>query len=781
MSVALKALVNFINASVGLAVRQPIACLLFFVVITGLSLWQLNTLSFDSSTESFLQENDPHRLEYLKFEDQYGLSAYFIVMLEDQQLFSAAGAARLKNLHTDLETQVKNLASVESLLNARSISSEDDDIIIDQFLASDLSATIDWQQKQQQAINTPYYLNRLVSATGDAAGIILFLSQYDENNRRLDITRVQHVLSDIEAVLQTHQVNFAKPLLVGGSPVISAVLTKTTKDEMLFFVILASLVVAVILFAIFRRLSAVIFPLLCLFATIVMVLAIMARFQFSVQISSIILPSFLMAVGVANAVHFLRAFYPAFNRSHDRYQAIHEAVEHTGVAMFFTTLTTSVGLFSFVNSNVASIANFGIFSAVGIWLAYFITLFCLPAILVLLPQKAKPIKQLQSSERLQSFVQGYVAVLDTFKRSIIVIAVGVLLLSLSIASQLQFSLNVLEWFDEESAVRTTNTQIEQQMGGTMQVEILIRNAQSIGKPLTLEQLQLLDDWLTALQQTPPMGIPIDSVISVLNMLKEANQVLLPELGYELPISQELLAQILLLLQFDADHSLNRLMNTDMSEVRITLSIPWIDSLQYDAFIAVLEQDFAQQTQQQLDITMTGMATLTNKAFKAQITSMLVSYIYAGVVILLLLILLSKSMRLGLLIMALPNITPIAIALAVMQVFSIPLDIFTILIGSIAIGLIVDDTIHLLYTFRRFLAESGNTLQAMTATLLTTGKALSATSLVLCIAFLMYCLSSLNNLIAFGYLTALCIVLALIADMVVLPAILLLMFKNKKID
>ena len=776
----MKALVTFIDASVGLAIKRPIACLFFFFVVTLLCLWQLKSLSFDSSTESFLRADDPHRIEYLKFEDQYGLSAYFIVMLEDAQLFSAEGVARLAALHTDLEANVSNLSRVESLINTRSISSEDDDIIIDRFLAGYLTADMDWQKKKQEAINTPYYVNRLVNSAGDAAGIILFLSQYDENNKRLDIKRVQNVLSDIEIVLQRQQMHFERPLLLGGSPVISAVLTKTTKDEMLFFVVLASLVVALILFVIFRRLSAVIFPLLCLFITIVMVLAIMARFQFAVQISSIILPSFLMAVGVANAVHFLRAFYPAFNLTHDRYQAIHEAVEHTGVAMFFTTLTTSVGLFSFVNSNVASIANFGIFSAMGVWFAYFITLFCLPAILVLLPQKGKAIPAQQQSEKMRYWLSRYVALLDRFKRTIVFATGCILALSIGIASQLEFSLNILEWFDAKSPIRTTNTAIEQQMGGTMQMEILVRNALPVGRPLTLEQLQMLDEWLTTLQKSPPMAVSIDSVISVLNMIKEANQVLLPGLGYQLPMSQELLAQILLLLQFDADHSLNKLMNHDMSEIRITLSIPWIDSLQYDRLVTMLEEDFTQHTNQQLAITMTGMATLTNKAFKTQIHSMLVSYIYAGVLILLLMMLLSKSIFLGTMIMALPNITPIAVVLAFMQLFAIPLDIFTILIGSIAIGLIVDDTIHLLYTFRRFLPSSDNTLQAMTTTLLTTGKALTATSLVLCIAFLMYCLSSLNNLIAFGYLTALCIALALIADLLVLPAILLLMFRNKEI-
>lgn len=765
----MKTLERLLSSSVAACIRYPLLCVVCLLFTTLVSLWQLQHLSFDSSAESFLKPDDPERLDYLTFENQYGLSAYFIVLVRDEALFTVDGIDRLQRLHQALEQHVAELDSVESLLNARFISSEGDDILIDVFLPAGYSDA-DLAIKRQQAIDTPYFLNRLVNGQGTAAAILLKLNQYTDSGHRFTIDRVQATMADIRRVLKQQQSDYRQPLLLGGSPAIGAELTRITKQEMLLFTALASLMIAVMLFTVFRRGSAVVLPLFCLFATVVMVLAMMAAGHFSVQVSSVILPSFLMAVGIADAVHFLRAFYPAFDHSGQRQQAIMQAIQHTGVAMFFTTLTTSLGLLSFAASKVTSIASFGLFAATGVWLAFLITVIALPAMLMLAPLKKRPLIPRQQSERMQLLVQRYVRWINRYSVSIITVGMLLLLLSTMLASKLVFSLNMLEWFDKQHSLRRDNQQIEQQMAGTMQVEILISRMPQAQQPLELSDLQQVDQWLDNIQQAPPQHIPISSAVSVLNLLKEANQVLQPEAGYRLPQTQQLMAQQLLLLSFDADNSLDKVMNPAMSEIRITLSVPWMDSLAYSRFVAQLSQRFYQQTQQ-LQLKMTGMATLSNKAFTEMTHSMLHSYIYAGISILLLLFLLAGRVSTGLMAL-LPNILPVAMVLAVMYLCGIALDMFTMLIGSIAIGLIVDDSIHLLYSFKQYYRQRQNTMQAMTDSLLSTGRALASTTLVLCFAFLIYCLSSLTNLTAFGFLTALCIALALVADLLLLPAILL---------
>lgn len=774
----MQALARFIASYVTLVIRYPKSLLAVFAILTLASLFYLKNLSFDSSAESFLHLDDPKRLEYLQFEDKYGLSAYLIVLIRDEQLFTAASIERLRALHQALEEGVPHLNKAESLINARFVYSEEDDIFIEPLIGEGTLSLAELENKKQAVLQTPYFINRLVNQQANATAIVLHLSQYDDKAERA-VNMAKHINQSISAaksIIAQQQANFAHPILLGGSPVIGVELTNLTQKEMVVFFLMATLTVAIALWLIFKRLTAVIFPLLFLFATIVWTLATMVLFDFAIQVSSIILPSFLMAVGVADAVHFLRAYYASLQQLNNVKAAIHAATEHTGVAIFFTTLTTSVGLLSFVNSNVASIANFGIFAALGVWIALLIIMTCLPAVLFLLPQKTKAANVKMGEAKHYQWLQHYVDWLSNHSKAILIASSSVLLLSLFLASQLSFSLNILEWFKKDYPIRQTTEMIEQQMASTMQLEVLVSRHDK--QSLQRDDFLRVDTWLQAIINDSIEDVVVSADTSIINLLKETNRVLSSDQAYQLADSQALLAQQLLLLQLGVD-DLDSLTTKNFDEIRISLATPWLDSYQYDRFIEQIQQRFVQQVGTEYQMIATGMASLTNKAFKDQVNSMIISYVYAGVVILLLIMLLARSVKLGTAIMLLPNITPIAMLLACMYVFNIPLDIFTILIGSIAIGLIVDDTIHILHTFQRFHAQMGDAKNAMLNSLQTTGNALVVTSVVLCLAFMVYGFSSLNNLVAFGYLTALCVLLALLSDLLVLPAMLLFLYNKNK--
>lgn len=760
----------FLQLLVRFALAKPwLSVVIFFLAFIS-SAWYVQFLSFDSTTQSFTKESDPARQAYLQFEEQYGLSAYFIVLVRDEHLFEPDGIERLRNLHQQIEQQVPYVLTVESIINARYVSSFDDDIIIDSFIGEQQLTLDQLKNKQDQASVTPYFKQRLLSSDHKTAAIIIALSQYDENHQRLKnaIRHMSDSYAAIQDILAQHQAHYPQELLLGGSPVVGIELTKITMQEMLLFSCLALLLVSLCLYCLFRRFTAVVYPLLLLVASNVMVLAIMATLGYAVQLSSVILPSFIMAVGVADSVHFLRAFYPAYELSGDKKEAIFTALEHTGIAMFFTSLTTSVGLLSFANSTVASIANFGVFAAIGVWIAWLITMYCLPAALLLSPIKECSNSKQQQAKQVYHIVYQYVAFVYNYKKTIVAASVAVLCLALLLVSQLQFSMDILRWFKADHPIPHVNQQIESELGGVAQLELLL--SRQDGQAFVLQDYQQLDKWLESVTQRQYAGLSISSATSVIELIKETHRALVPEQGYQLPQTQELLAQELLLLEFEPD-SLHQLVNQDFTELRLTLSLPWLDALQFNQLSKQLEQHFDQYFAGQLQASYTGMLALTNHTFQTQIYSMLYSYILAGFVILVLFILLLKSLRLGLVVMLIPNVTPIALVLALMYILDIPLDVFSLLIGSIAIGIIVDDTIHLLQTYRDKLQLYQQPIEAMSQAFLSTGKALFFTSIILTLAFLSYSFSSLATLLNFGLLTALCIVLALLADLFILPALL----------
>jgi predicted RND superfamily exporter protein len=171
-----------------------------------------------------------------------------------------------------------------------------------------------------------------------------------------------------------------------------------------------------------------------------------------------------------------------------------------------------------------------------------------------------------------------------------------------------------------------------------------------------------------------------------------------------------------------------------------------------------------------------MIPLLINTFAGSVHSSVTSYTIAFIAITFMMMLILGSVRIGLLSM-IPNLTPIILGLLIMSVANIPLDMFTLLIGSIAIGLAVDDTIHFMHNFRRYYLESGDSSKAIEQTFYTTGKAMVITTIVLSLGFYAYMMANMISVQNFGLLTGSVIVLALLADLLLAPALMIVAAKR----
>ena len=194
-------------------------------------------------------------------------------------------------------------------------------------------------------------------------------------------------------------------------------------------------------------------------------------------------------------------------------------------------------------------------------------------------------------------------------------------------------------------------------------------------------------------------------------------------------------------------------------------------------ISSREARFAKEFGPQVVVTTTGLLYLLTTSIDLMMRSTLISYIIAGILISLLMILLLHSWKMGLLSMF-PNLFPILFTLGMMGWLKIPMDMFSMLIGSIAIGLVVDDTIHFMRNYRRYLEETGSPTEAVHLTLQTAGRAMLLTTLVLSCGFGLFMFSPMKNLFYFGWLTAMTILLALLADFLIAPAMMILLDRRK---
>ncbi len=596
------------------------------------------------------------------------------------------------------------------------------------------------------------------------------------------------------------------PIQIAGSPIITHDLKSSLMRDLPRYMLLALVIIGGLLFVLFRRLSGVLIPLAIMFASLFTTVGLMGWTGTPFTVPTQILPSFLLAVCVGAAIHLMAIFYRDFDRTRSKQKSLAYALGHSGLPIVMTSLTTSGGLISFAGAELAPLAALGIFASTGVLVALAYTLIALPSLILLMPLKPKPQslalasngtvneesnsntfatprenKSSSSENRLQLWLDRFLTHCGDFaaKRPSTVIVGAALIFVLSVASisQLHFSHNILAWFPDSSPTKQATAQIDHRMKGSVSLEVVVdtHRANGLYDPNILMGLQKAGEELKAYNDE---FVFVGQTTSLSDIVKEIHRALnedQPEF-YVVPDDAQVIAQEIFLFSNSSAEDLEEVVDTQYSQARLTAKVPFVDSVSYLQFFNTMETRITELFPEDVELTFTGLLILLSRTINAVMISTVESYLIASVVITLLMILLIGEWRAGLLSM-IPNLFPIFVTLGLMGLLDIPLDMFTLLIGSIAIGLAVDDTIHFMHNFRRYFQETGSSFEAIHHTLQTTGRAMLFTSLVLASGFLNLTLSSMNNLTNFGLLTAFAIVMALLSDILLAPALMTVAYRK----
>jgi predicted RND superfamily exporter protein len=275
---------------------------------------------------------------------------------------------------------------------------------------------------------------------------------------------------------------------------------------------------------------------------------------------------------------------------------------------------------------------------------------------------------------------------------------------------------------------------------------------------------------------------VGKVFSINDILKETNQALHGNDAayYTIPQDRKTIAQELLLFENSGSDDLERIVDSRFSRTRITIKVPWVDLVIIDRFVKEVRAQFKKEFPPDIDVAITGLTPIMGKTITEAMHSMARSYVVAFIVISILMVVLVGDLKLGLLSM-IPNLLPIVVVIGIMGMAKVPMDMTALMIGSIAIGLVVDDTMHFMYNFRKYFYMTGDAIQAVESTLLGTGRAMLFTSIILSSSFFILMTATLRNSITFGFYTGLAIVLALLADFLIAPALMTLVTRFGKGD
>jgi predicted RND superfamily exporter protein len=568
-------------------------------------------------------------------------------------------------------------------------------------------------------------------------------------------------------------------IAVAGGPVNEEVYDRQIKKDMRFFTLVMLAVIIFFLLALFRRISGAIFPVVIVYSALFSTLGVMALCKVSISNFSAVLPSFLTAVGIADAVHILAIFYRHHQNGHGKEDAIAYSLGHSGLAVVLTSLTTAAGLLSFSMSDIGAIGNLGIFAAIGVMLALLYTVVMLPAFLAITPIKLKKMTTGQMGKKMMDRI--LIAMADFSSGNpvkILVVSTLILIVSIVFTFDLKFSHYHKNTFPKDMTLRKDEEFMDKHLKGIGSVEVVLDTKKENGlyEPGVLKRMDELG------QEIKDGNVYIGKVRSMLDILKETNQALHgnnPEF-YSIPDDKSLVSQELFLFENSGSDDLERVVDSRFSKTRISFKIPWLEVLETEKLSNDIHHRFKSRFEGLADISVTGMSPLMGKAVAKAIRSMSKSYVIAAFVISIMMIVLVGDVKLGLLSMF-PNLLPIILVMGIMGAFNVYVDLVALMICSIAIGLVVDDTMHFMYNFRKYYERFGDARQAVRETFLTTGRAILITALVLAANFFVLLFAKFTSTHKFGFFSGLVILFALLADFIIAPALMILAVRYLKIN
>ncbi len=696
-------------------------------------------LGVNNSIEVWIDREGPAFGAYREFLDAFGSEEYVLVLYRLPAEIDLPFLERLTDLRFELEEvagvrRVRDLAQVY----ARGFS----------LLGADAF--------RQELAGSPFYRHFLVSGDGGRAATWIELEGHEHRDRGAIMAAVEAAIeaSDLRAVLPDGEVHLA------GSPVIDRALDEGSRRAAQTFFPLVFLLSAVLLLAFFPRPYGVVIPFLSVGAGIVWILALMAAFGRSLNMVTVTLPPLLWVLGLSTSVHLLSRCRQLRAAGVGLDAAIRQAMAELARPCLLSAVTTALGFGSLAASSMQPVREMGIFAALGI-------LLCLAGNFLLFPflARALPPHPTAGLARRHPVLAALAGFIHRRPRSIVAAGTALGLALLVSLLGLRADANVIGFFKHDSPTAVTYNRVLADFTGPYSVEILLTPE---AETASLEVFRRLDELTSAFESRPGVA----KVLSAADLVKKAHQraIGLPPTVHVLPGDEAAFARAW---QDAGDHLGDELESFyhPPGTLRLSVLARPMSSAEHRGLLEDIRSALARLGpgwQPRLTGIVPLLVDMQERLLESQIRSFVLAFLLIGPVIALLL----RSARYAALSLA-PNVTPIVLSLGVMSLFDVALDPATVMIAGIALGIAVDDTIHLLESYLARRRAGMLASEAIDDSLQTVGRAMVRTSAITTLGFLVLCFSEFLPLLYFGLFTAIAMAAALLAALVVLPALLLL--------
>lgn len=759
-----------IRAWADFVITQRLYIIVASLVLLPAILFTGPEIPFDNSTERYFVAGDPALIEYDNLIELFGDNEYLIVGFE-----AAPGAADIFTADTlrdigrvsDFLEYHEYISQLRSISTFQYIHADGDDLSTD-YLIDDI----------EELIEDPAAIERVKTILNDEALALDTLITRDFRHTRI-AARVEYRGDTSETKIQlvqdlyrfVEEENIASDdyiLHLSGYPLVQERFETVSAEDTGFLIPIMVVVMLVILFASFRSVVATVIPWLIIACGILLVLEIQAYLGIPhTTIDSGALIPTLIIIGIGITVHVLLEFFYFMRAGNSGIDSARSTILNIWRPAFFTAITTSAGFYALSITKIMPIKEFALLGAIGPIILFLFALSVLPAALSYMKSIPNDTANILDAGVISSITGRVPDFTLKNKYKLLVLGLIVLVFSLWNIPNIKIDTNYVTLFKEQSPTRLDIIYFDDVYRGMMNLDIILDSGEvdGIKEPAFLTQLKEIESWLVERDTLGPVN-------SLVDYLQEINQSLNgddPDY-FRLPDSKEMTAQFLLL--YDSSGA-----NEDLSDIKdfdnrfARLVVPVVNmpasamKEELDSIEAYLRENYSQ-----LQPVITGTMALYTVQDIYISEGMAQSFIIALSVITVFFIFLFKSFKYGIL-SIIPSVLPIILAGSFAGWLGIYLDQSAVIIFAMTMGLAVDDAIHVMSRYLLAKNSGSNTKQSIQRAMDESGRAVIFSSMVLVFGFSVLCFGSFTTVIYVGLFGSIIMSLALLGDMIFLPAIL----------
>lgn len=729
-------------------------------------------LSFTSDYRVFFGDDNPQLLTYEALQKTYSKddNVSFVFKPDNGQVFAPGFLTALREL-TDEAWQIPYSTRVDSITNYQHSFADGDDLTVEDLVGADLELNpAEIQNIRTVALSEPQLVDKVISGDAQTTSInvTITLPQKSED----ETAEVMRFAEEMAAKFRTENPNVTL-VLTGVIPLNNAFNVSAKNDlEFLFPIMYAVLLLVMIV--LIRSATGTFTALLVIGLSVVTAMGVGGYLGIKLTPPSAIAPNVILTIAVADSVHLLVTMLREMRRGASKNAAIVESLRVNFGPVFLTSLTTVIGFLSLNFSDAPPFHDLGNISSVGVAAAWLYSILLLPALISILPIKIKAgqggAEKIAGMDQLANFV------IDKRKPVLIVMTLIVVGLAAAIP-RIELNDQFVKYFDSSLQFRADTDFATENLSGVYQVNWSLPSGESggISNPDYLAKAEAFSSWLKTQAGVAHVQSLTDT-FKRLNMNMHGDD---PDF-YKLPEERDLAAQYLLLFELSLPYGLdlNNQINVDKSAMRVIvttddISTNQLRTLEYAA-AAWLDTNFPEgKTEASSPFVMFAYISQRN------IIGMLTGTVTAFILISLSLMFALRNFRLGI-ISLVPNLVPIIMAFGIWSVFVGEVGLASSVVTATSLGIIVDATVHFLSKYQRGRRDRNEDVEgAVRYAFSTVGTALWVTSAILVAGFGVLAFSTFRINEDMGLLTAIAIAVALIADFLLLPTLLLTVDKGRK--